>query len=303
MASARQTSRRGNHGSATCSAATDHGRAPTSPRRRRIIRRAPRKVRPTVSVWPCLPPQGETDTADDWLERAVVKIVTTYTQPGQRVLIVSPPPPETTPPRWTTTARRWPPDPYQDLPETNWVIARLGRSAQTTLATHPHGDPSGPRRTVAAPRVRDARAGRRAVDEAPRPGGHDHTISGGDPAGPATGRGVGCFDLIVTAADPRDHTWFTRRDWRALLRPGGTLTVITHSDTSDGSLVDPHTSIEATLSDNQMVVLDHIVLAHHRPAEARDVLAARPGRVGWKPLRHPRGHHDLLVCIEGRREH
>lgn len=102
-----------------------------------------RRPRPTT-VWRCAPADGRA-LASEWLERAVVKIVTVYSQPGQRVLLIAPPPPRPSePPRWTTT-RGWRHDPYASLEDTNWTISRLGRSVQTTLAAHPdHGSTAQP---------------------------------------------------------------------------------------------------------------------------------------------------------------
>ncbi len=186
--------------------------------RRAPARRAPhglsvwrrRRRHPRVaSVWPCGGHDGTvTSTADvqaapEWLERAAVRIVTSYTEPGQRVLLIAPPPPRTRRlPRWTTNDRQDRPDPYLDLLDTNWAISRLGRSAQTTLAAHPtdHSEPRG-----------DATFG-----EWP----HAHLDRGQspDPALSLERAAAWTFDLIVTVAAPHDHAWLAARGWPALLR-------------------------------------------------------------------------------------
>lgn len=284
-------------------AASDGPRDSGSPRRRTLQRRKLRIARPTT-VWPCAPRGQREPTGDAWLERAVVKIVTTYTEPGQRVLLISPPPPRPgPPPRWTTTARRWPPDPYETLPETNWTVSRLGRSVQTTLTAHPDDHPA---EQSAALDYRASTPDLTATSS-PRPNSHHHD----EPVRPsrverpgetcrrghARGR-VECFDLILTAAHPRDHAWFTTRDWRPYLRPHGALAVITHSERSDGRLADPLTDLVVAVRDSGLGLLDHIILLDSPPADHRDTLASQPDRAAWRPLRHQRIHHDLLAFTD-----
>lgn len=271
---------------------TDAGRRSL---RRRITRGA---TRPPTTVWPCAADHRD-PCLGGWLERAVVKIVGTYTEPGQRVLLITPPTPRVgPPPRWTTTARHWPPCAYGTLCETNWTVTRLGRSVQTTLSAHPedqpadHRSPRPPGRASAhtglTPRLRVA------------PDRREHTDLG--PTATRTGQAsrrapghVERFDLILTAAHPRDHSWLTTRDWSRLLRPHGTLAVITHGERQGGQLVDPLAPVIATVSNSGLRLLDHVILLVSPPTEPADLIATRPGRAAWKPTRHERGHHDLLT--------
>lgn len=257
-------------------------------------------MRPPATVWPCAP-RDKTDAAVGWLERAVVKIVTTYTKPGQRVLLVAPPPTRPSPDRWNTTAaRRWPPDAYQILSETNWTVSRLGRSVQVTLVEPATQDP--PHRRCSASGPLRALSPRRAASSGVRHGVPDRQA---DRIGAGTRTGtdarsdrpnyVECFDLILTAAHPLDHAWIATRNWRQHLRPNGTLTIITNSDISEGRLADPITSLVTTLSQQRMRLLDHAILLTSPPAHPQDVLAGFSGRAARRPLRHRPNHHDLLV--------
>jgi hypothetical protein len=76
--------------------------------------------------------QADAGLIASWLLTAVVKIVTTYSNPGDRVLLLATP----------RTARR--PGSYSSLPEAVWPVIRLGRGVQTALAGSPaeddHGD-------------------------------------------------------------------------------------------------------------------------------------------------------------------
>ncbi|GAA5121342.1 hypothetical protein GCM10025762_41730 [Haloechinothrix salitolerans] len=239
-----------------------------------------------ASVWPC----GSRDcqaTAEaaqagpEWLERAVLRLVTSYTEPGHRVLLIAPPPPRTRrPPRWTTSDRRDRPDPYLDVLDTNWAISRLGRSAQTTLAAHPtgpHGSPGDPR---VGQRPRDVQPHRgRPPDPALSLTHDDQAVTGS-------------FDLIVTVANPHDHAWLAARDWSALLRGSGILAIITHSDIDRGELRDPSAHIVLTIRNRGLVWVDHIVLLDRDPDRG---IPPRPPDVEWRATRHIRSHHDLLI--------
>src|SRR5438093_213698 len=95
---------------------------------RRRERPAPLAVRPTT-VWPC----GGDRRSDgsgllaEWLLRAVVKIVTLYTAPGARVLILEPP----VAPAGATSRGKTGCESLAGLAEAAWTVARLGRSVQT----------------------------------------------------------------------------------------------------------------------------------------------------------------------------
>lgn len=77
-----------------------------------------------ASVWPCAQETSGMGTGvlAGWLHNAVIKIVTTYSMPGHRVLLLAPNP----------SSRRA--GPYAGLFEAAWPVARLGRGIHTGLA-------------------------------------------------------------------------------------------------------------------------------------------------------------------------
>lgn len=95
--------------------------------------RRPRLAQPNT-VWPC----GQDDLCEgtgslaSWLLTAVVKTVTTYTQPGQRVLLLHPAPYLTPSARGQSQL-----GPYDGLHEAGWTVVRLGRGVQTHTAVAP----------------------------------------------------------------------------------------------------------------------------------------------------------------------
>jgi hypothetical protein len=86
------------------------------------------------SVWPCGQDKNQADAGliSGWLLTAVIRVVTTYSTPGDRILLLAPP----------RTVRR--PGSYSALPEASWPVIRLGRGVQTALAGSPsdsdHGE-------------------------------------------------------------------------------------------------------------------------------------------------------------------
>jgi hypothetical protein len=107
------------------------------PRARLRALRRPRPARPST-VWPCAQDDLHEGTGvlANWLLTAVSKIVTTYTQPGQRVLLIAPSPFIAPPASWPSTAIRTRPrrGPYDGLLEAGWTVVRLGRGIQTQTA-------------------------------------------------------------------------------------------------------------------------------------------------------------------------
>jgi hypothetical protein len=88
----------------------------------RIQRRSGQERFP--SVWLCGQGKNHADAGliSGWLLTAVIKVVTTYSTPGDRILLLAPP----------RTVRR--PGSYSALPEAAWPVVRLGRGVQTALA-------------------------------------------------------------------------------------------------------------------------------------------------------------------------
>ncbi|AHH98524.1 hypothetical protein [Kutzneria albida] len=196
----------------------------------------------------------------DWLLTAVITIVTTYTQPGQRVLLLDPAPFIALPAAWPATAVQNRPrrSPYAGLLEAGWTVVRLGRGIQSrTVGAHP--DPcgetpgatsteseSGPSLPTASPSTGDATG-----PSPDRPAGPDT---------PAPGHSPDRFDLIITAAEPRALDWFHPTDWAGLLAQTGTLAVITHGDHSGGRLTDPAGPLVHTAHHTGLRFTDRIAL-------------------------------------------
>ncbi|GHH62387.1 hypothetical protein [Lentzea cavernae] len=89
------------------------------------------------TVWLCAQDDlcGGTGLLANWLSVAIVKIVTTYTRPGNRVLLVEPTP------SGTCTASALHNEscssPYAGLHEAAWTVVRLGRGVQTQTDFRP----------------------------------------------------------------------------------------------------------------------------------------------------------------------
>ncbi|WP_435583402.1 hypothetical protein [Amycolatopsis thermoflava] len=270
---------------------------------RRTLRH-PRPARPST-VWPCAQDDLREGNAllANWLLTAVIKIVTTYTQPGQQVLLLAPAPYLAPPASWSPTGRprQSRPGPYARLHEAGWTVVRLGRGVQTQTA-------------VAHPNPVDEPAGAAAVESesGPRPNPNSPTTD--QSAGPSTDRrtgrgptatGVGPdrYDLVITAADPRTLDWFRPADWAGLLSPTGTLAVITHSDRSRDRLTDPAGSLVRAAHRAGLRYLDRIALLRvpvRDSALAVTTPAAHPRPQGptrplTTPARHTQVHDDLLV--------
>ncbi|MBL7490558.1 hypothetical protein I6A60_01595 [Frankia sp. AgB1.9] len=174
-----------------------------------------------VSVWP-YPPDTVGREPAGWLQAAVQRLVVATTRPGDPVLVLIPPAP--------SGPATWPGDDTGDeLAETDRTIARLGRPVQVrTAPAHP-----APRRTETGP----------GPDPAP---GH----------GPAENR----YRLVVTVLDPTRLDWVHHIDWDRLLTTGGTLAVITRSDSLSGWLIDPTVDLTAATGRHKLLLLDRFVL-------------------------------------------
>ncbi len=270
----------------------------------RLALRHPRPARPST-VWPCAQDDLHEGTGvlANWLLTAVIKIVTTYTQPGQRVLLLAPSPFIALPASWSSAAignrpRR---GPYDGLLEAAWTVVRLGRGIQTQTA--------GARPPQSADKLADGAAesesGPRLDSVGPDADGHS-TLPSDRPAGPdatATGHSPDRFDLIITAVEPRTLDRLHPADWAGLLTPNGVVAVVTHSDRSGGRFTDAAGPLVRSAHYAGLRYLDRIallrvpvrdgVLAAVHPA-ARDRAQTSPRR-STSVVRHAPVHDDLLV--------
>lgn len=263
--------------------------------------------RPTT-LWPFAEADPLPGTAQlaGWLGRVIVTLVTGYTRPGDRVLLLNPPAPARRP---STRRGTRGPDPYAGLTEALWTVIRLGRGAYTATAA------PGPDRPQAA-----AGAGRRlAVESAsglrlqqsdrrtPADDSADDDHESDSPSMRAEYRAGDRFDLIITAVHPHDTDWLAHTDWTTILTPTGIIAAITHSDASDSLLVDPIATIAGTFRSRGWRWLDHIaVLTEHLHAPTNTTTATTPVAVPTAvraaapaveclPIRSV--HHDLLLFV------
>jgi hypothetical protein len=273
----------------------------------RDLRLALRHSRPNrpASVWLCAEDELREGTAliAQWLLTAIIKIVTAYTAPGQRVLLFDPAPHITPPAGWPSTVAGHRPGhgPYAGLLEAGWTVVRLGRGVHTETA-------------AALPdRFGDSVAGASPGSEsgpgphAPSPasdrldGGGADRQSGPDIAG--TAYGPDRFELIITAAEPHTLVALQPTDWAGLLTPTGTLAVVTHGDNSGGWFVDPAGPLVRAAHHAGLHFADRIALLR---VPIRDTALAvtgssmhdRPASPPGPPttsVRHARAHDDLFL--------
>lgn len=281
-------------------------RAPRTGRLRtvRLALRHPRPPRPST-VWPC----AQDDLHEGagliatWLLTAVVKIVTIYTQPGQRVLLLAPAP-FADPSAAGSSAgvrTRTAPGPYAGLLEAGWTVVRLGRGIQTQTAgpalAEIDRDSTGP--------VVESESGPRphAAGLDPDDRSRPSPDGGLDPDRAATGLGPDRFELIITAAEPRTLDWLRPADWADLLTPTGTLAVVTHSDYSRGRLDDSAAPLVTAAHHAGLRYCDRIALlrvpVRHSVLAVGSTDSHGPARTTHGPVttavRHTQVHDDLLV--------
>ncbi|RKT69516.1 hypothetical protein DFJ66_2747 [Saccharothrix variisporea] len=230
-----------------------------------------------------------------WPTALVEKLVTAFSQPAAKVVLLAHP--------HTTThdaaldgvidhAPGMPPDP--ELADALHTIEHLGRTAQLrhipdTTPTHQ------PRRlrsvdTAAQPRFTAPGIGTNVATD----GSHD-------------------ADLVIASLRP-EHSGEQSADLVAalathLLRVGGILAVLTHCDWAPGELTDPTGAVVAAGQNADLLYLQHIVALHtplhngeFHPAHHNDNDAAarahHRAQVRGLPAPHLRIHSDVLVFAQ-----
>ncbi|MBE1579437.1 hypothetical protein SAMN05216266_117128 [Amycolatopsis marina] len=270
----------------------------------RLTLHHPRPAQPST-VWPCAQDELREGTGllANWLLTAVIKIVTTYTQPGQRMLLLAPAPYLAPPASWSPTAGRNQsrPGPYAGLHEAGWTVVRLGRSIRTqTAVAHPNlaGEHSGDASAEAesGPRPRTASP---TTDQPAEPWAHRRP----GPHSTATGVGPDRYDLVITTAEPRTLDGVRPADWAGLLTPTGTLAVITHGERARGRLTDPASSLVRAAHHAGLRYIDRIALLRVPVRDGALAVATpathsrsqAPARPLATPARHIQVHDDLFV--------
>jgi hypothetical protein len=258
-----------------------------------------------ATVWPCAQDDHREGTAllAAWLLTAVVKIVTTYSDPGHRVLLVGSAD-DLTPASAGhlsgvfRTPRR--PGPYAGLTEAAWTVVRLGRGIATRTAG-PVDDGLAdtlplPIRSESGPEPDPIRP-----DSEATPGPDSDTGTGSDRVADAPGPDR--FDVIITAAGPDMLDGLRPTRWAPALAQHGILAVITHSENREGRLHDRTTDLVRAARHAGLRYLDHVILLQvpvrngvitPRPAAADDHSQPRSPRCA-AAVAHTRTHADLLV--------
>ncbi|MGC7097668.1 hypothetical protein ACPZ19_23600 [Amycolatopsis lurida] len=226
-------------------------------------------------MWPfaAAEPLPGTARLAGWFGRTILTLVTTYTRPGDRVLLLAPlgPVQATLGEPRTREAR-----PYAGLFEAVWTITRLGRSVDTSTASEATDSPR---------QVGDESESRHRLDRISQPPACGSRTESGH-------RPQGRFDLVITAVEPRAADWLDHTDWDALVAQHGLVAVVTHGDFHRGRHIVPDTRIAITMSDHTFRCLEHIaVLSAPLPTPIASQQRQLAGDL--PPVR--RVHHDLLL--------
>jgi hypothetical protein len=222
--------------------------------RRRTRPGAPRQL---VDVWHHADAEQlpGTTTLAGWLGQTILTLVTRYTGPGDRILLL-PPPGGTRAPQTSGPCRRRT-DPYAGLTEAVWTVTRLGRSTTAAVA-------SSERTSINRDADRDRGTSSRSESgpgSARRPCRPDNgAIPVRAPRRSAHQLPTGPFDLIITAADPQSTDWLAAINWDRLVTSSGLVAVLTHSDIAHGLLRDPVPAVIDTIRNRQRRWRDHIAV-------------------------------------------
>jgi hypothetical protein len=208
---------------------------PISPTGRRVIHTrgrgfgdcGRRDAKPqTTSIWrfPDAAQLPGTSLLAGWLARAILALVTGYTDPGERVLLLQPPLGDGIGVRSSGLV------PYGGLGEAAWPITRLGRGVVDIVApTNSAGAKIAPDGNLAWPSW-------------------------------AAELGPDKFALIVTATAPGDTSWLDSVPWSSLLATRGVVAVASRSGNALGRFVDPVTPIVQSVCRDSRGWLDHIAV-------------------------------------------
>ena len=286
--------------------------------------------RPFASVWPVAQddPLPGTGLLPGWLGRTLVTLVTRYSNPGDRVLLMTPPCQPRAVPTGTAgvVAGRFGPDEFAGLAEASWAVTRLGRSVQTmtaaTLPDYPLTDsapavePTAQPSAELSPATRQSGSGPRltAADAVQNPQSDHPPV----PALATSAASRSCdrnepergFDLVITAAHPHATEWLRESDWDRLLTPNGLVAVITYGDITGGRLTDGISAVAATLRNQSLRMWDHIALLSdptpRAPARRRNRASTNTphttsgvpsGSTDRRALPITRTHHDLVLLV------
>jgi hypothetical protein len=255
-------------------------------------------------VWACEPTPLDPDAT--WPAPILTKIITSFSKPGDRVILL--PWPTTTPQPLPApvgiggpTDRTPTGEPDDHLTTALTAIEDLDRTA---TVIHLQPDP-----TASEPASRPFWADLLQTPEAPHPSGtHPRPEPTPDTAANRLDTTTGTTDLIITSLRP-EHSGDRTSDHitllaARLLRLGGILTVLTHSDWSSGELLDPTGTVVASAQNADLLYLQHIIALHtpirrghfHLPPALHE--APAPHHAPGQPPPHHRISSDVLVFAQ-----
>lgn len=282
---------------------------PASPRRRAARTRSRGSATTTTpaTVWAC----GATPTDPDaaWPTAIVETIVTSFSKPGARVVLV--PWPVFAPRPKHRSAEMLDHDPGPEcedgLAAALTTVEGIGRTAGVVRIEPDAGNAGRVPRPFGADLVgdRDGRASSGVASPIRDPGSGVHERIVGARAN---------TDLIIASVRPvdsGDHSSDLVTRFAARLLPvGGTLVVLTHSNWSGGELADPTGAVVTAAQNADLLYLQHIVALHapiqdgHIVSELDPVAAAEQARsqhravVRGLPAPHRRVHSDILAFAQ-----
>lgn len=243
-----------------------------------------------ATVWA---PNAPVDPTHRWPAPILATVLSSFTQPGQQVLLLAWPPTARAPHSHPTTAGAVAPAQPDTVADAVALVRHHGRTPQVVHADTSNGE------TVARPYWTAMLDTPTTTHTAPHPPAHridhsDHARA----------------HLVIAAIGPHPVDDRFGLVCAALLRTGGILAVLTHCDWIRGELADPTGSIVAAGQNADLIYLQHIVALHtpirhgrlatptttnpapHPPTHAAGALAA-----------HERAHSDVLVFSQPNDHH
>lgn len=229
---------------------TPHGHGPNpSVGSVRAPRREPTGPPVSTTVRLCLVDPGA--DVDEIVTAAVSMITTTYTAPGDRIMLADGEAPETR----TGPTRR------DRLVES---VLRLGRGATTDPDFRPHSDHESSAAAGGLPGAPGSGSGL-----GPRPGDAAEPVANptdhqdrGEPSGP----GSDGFALIIAGWSDHPADPFAMADWTPLLAPAGTAVVLTHSSDQRQARVGHSGQLSRAAALAGLILTDRLILAHQPPS-------------------------------------
>jgi len=241
-----------------------------------------------ASVWP---PPRPVDPDAAWPEPIVERLITTLTARGDRIALLAPDysPAELPGSIYGTAARAVvPPGTFDAAAETIEAHDRRPYFAARDNGTGgQHAVPYWARF------VHPTLAGS-AVHTTTGSGAEPDRDDLGAPSLSGHSQAAGTAALVVAAVGPEGVGEAFGTAAAALLRPGGTLAVITHCDRDGGRLRDSGGSIVAAAQNADLLYLQHVVALHH-PIHGGRIGSDRTAAPSRPPSRHSRVHSDVYL--------